>query len=363
MSTRSFTLVCVVGLIAPVAPLVAGEERGNETVIARVNGAPITREDILRLRRYFTMANPQATFDNRQILDYAINRLLWEPYLEKENLLPSGPDIQRAIQHLDAQLRQRGSTYQRWIGAHGLTHDELLPELRFELAMQRLAARLLAQLQPQEIQAEFAARPEWHDGSRVRISEIFVDTRHLANDPDKLKKAKQRIERMHEQLLEGKDFDLLGRDYSEGRVDGPVGDLGWFFRNGKPVEGPGLAAPAWPFDDPMRPARIREALQRPAADKAWRIDLGDDGERKARVEPLEESLIAAAWGLKIGEFTRPVQSTRGWHILKVTAREGAHLTFFGAKEAVSNALVRRRTEAILVKLRAGAKIEVYLDSP
>jgi parvulin-like peptidyl-prolyl isomerase len=72
--------------------------------------------------------------------------------------------------------------------------------------------------------------------------------------------------------------------------------------------------------------------------------------------------MAVAWGLKVGEFTRPIQSARGWHILKATDREGAHFTFFGARASVRNALVRRRIEGILEKLRAAAKIETYPQS-
>jgi parvulin-like peptidyl-prolyl isomerase len=65
--------------------------------------------------------------------------------------------------------------------------------------------------------------------------------------------------------------------------------------------------------------------------------------------------------MKPGEFSKPVRSARGWHILKVTDREVAYLTFQGARAAVKNALVRRRIEAILEKLRADAKIEDYLQ--
>jgi parvulin-like peptidyl-prolyl isomerase len=286
---------------------------------------------------------------------------VWEPYLEREKLLPNAADVQRAIQQLDAHLRQRGSTYPRWIGAHRLTQEEFLPEIRFELAMRRLADRTLAQLRPEEVKAEFDAHPDWYDGSRIRISEILLDTRDLANDPEKLEKAKQRIEKIHEHLRNGKDFGALASDYSDGALTTRGGDLGWFLRRGEAADEP-LGVATWPFEGPTRRRRGLQALREPLTREAGPIISGIETPRRVRVEGLDEPLVAAAWGLKAGEFTKPIQSARGWHILKVTDREGPYFTFLGARAIVRNALVRRWTEGLLERLRAAAKIEIYLQS-
>jgi len=361
--TRNAVLVCAaVGLVALASPLGAGEERGDDVVVAKVNGAPITRQDLLRLRRYLLIGDRQRTLDMRQVLDYAINRLLWEAYLEKGNLWPTAADVQRAIQQIDAHLRQGGVAVSglRVLSPLGLTGDELAAHVRFELAMRGLAARMQAQLRPEEIKAEFDARPEWYDGSRVRISGFCLGTRHLADQPDKLEKAKQQIEKTHEGLLKGWDFDRLARSFSDDPVDPFNRDLGWFFRSGKAAD-ESAPSPTWRFEGPAWDQRILEALREPLMKDAGPVISGTGPRRRGRVERLEEPLIAAAWTLKAGEFTRPIQSALGWHILKVTEREGGHFTFFGARHIVRDALVRRRLEAILAELRAAAKIETCLQ--
>ena len=103
----------------------------------------------------------------------------------------------------------------------------------------------------------------------------------------------------------GADFDRIARDHSEGGVGG---DRGWFTRKGSDVE---------------------------------------------------ESLIKAVWGLKVGDFTKPILGPTGWQILKVTDREPAAFTFHGCKPRIAEALTRKRLEALLAELRAAAKIETY----
>ena len=344
MFTRKMPLPCVaIGLMALVAPLGAGEQEKPDAVVAQVNGIPITRQDLSRMRRYLIMSNPQPAPDNRQILDYAINCVLWNHYTESRGLRPSGSELQRAIQWLDFRLREQGSSYQKSIAGLGLTAEEDAANLQFECAMQRLANGIWDGLTEEEVRAEFDARPEWYDGSRICLSEIFVATSNLAKDPGRLEKAKRRIQECHEQLLAGKDFGHVARDYSDGSASAAGGELGWFFRNGSPVDQPVARAPAWPFEGPRRRPRALENPREPPTTK-------------------DEVLITAAWALWRGAFTKPIQTMRGWHILKVTERDGAHFTFLGAQAAVSNALTRRRMEGILEKLRADAKIETYLQS-
>ncbi|MBM4042636.1 MAG: hypothetical protein FJ290_29460 [Planctomycetes bacterium] len=364
MLTRNVSVVwAIVGLMTLAAPLGAGEPRAGAEVVAKVDDVVITRDDVALARRFLTIANPELTFNNRQIIEHLIDRVLWQRYIAKQGLRPSAAVLQRAIQAVDDKLRQQGSTYQKSLAALGLTAEEDAANLSFELAMERLGKAILAELRQEEIKAEFDARPEWYDGSRVRISEICLDTRDFAHDPDRLRKAKERIGKIHE-MLQGGDFDRLARDYSDGRAGVAGGDLGWFLRNGKPLE-EHVVAPTWPFESPMRMPCVLRSLREPVAMEAGPMNerFGLGAPRPARAEPMDEALIAAAWGLKVGEFTKPIQSARGWHILKVTEREPAYSTFQGTRAAVRNALARRRIEAILKELRAKAKIETFLQVP
>lgn len=281
----------------------------KEDIAAKVDDIFITRIDLEAARRLAALNNPQVTLNNRQIVDQLITRVLWSRHLEKSNLRPSAADIQQAVARLDAQLRQRGITYENFLNATGIPAEVHLAAVGYDLAMQQLVESIQAKLKPEEIKAEFDAHTDWYDGSRIRLSMIFVDTSGVANDPKELEKRKERVEKVHAQLIAGKDFDLMARDYSDGAASGTGGDRGWFARKGADVD---------------------------------------------------EPLLAATWTLKVGDFTKPMQGPRGWHILKVADRESAYFTFQGAKRTVINELTRRRLDALLEELRAAAKIETYL---
>lgn len=277
-----------------------------ESIVAKVDDIVITRDDLNLAQRQLRALNPQAPLpNNQQLVEQLIERVLWQRYFEKQGLRASGPEIQRAIQQLDAELRQRGSSYQRWIAALGLTAEEHAALISFDLSSARLRERIRGEMQEEEIKREFDAHPEWYDGSRIRVSQIFINTADILYDPDKLKKAKERIDKIYEELKAGKDFGKLARDYTEDRASEVDGDRGWFTRKGAEED---------------------------------------------------EPLIAAAWNLKVGEFTKPIQGARGWHILKVTDREPARFTPFGARPNVIAELIRRRIATILDELKAKATI-------
>jgi len=279
----------------------------NGDVVAKLDDINITRADLTAARRLLTLANPQATLNNKQVLEQLINRLVWSRYFQKNGLRPSPQDLQQAVAQMDKELRQRGSDYGSYLTAQGLKVEEHLALLSYDLAMQVLIRDIQARLDSAELKAEYNDHPDWYDGSRIRLSQVFIDTSRIAHDPAEMGKAKERVDQIYAKVsAPGADFDRIAHDYSEGAGGG---DRGWFTRKGADVD---------------------------------------------------ETLIKAVWGLKAGEFTRPILGPAGWQILKVTDREPAALTFHGCKPQILNELTRRRLEALLDELKATAKIELDL---
>ena len=277
--------------------------------VAKVDHTTVTRGELLRARQLMATSQRGPLPNNQQILEQLINRVLWVRHFDKQNLRPTGAQIQRAIKQLDANLRQRGLSYQRFLAARGMSAELHVGMLSYDLAMRRLVNQIAEKVTDKEIKAEYDAHPDWYDGSRIRISQIFIDTSNLGGDKKKLDDAKDRVEKLHAQIEGGKDFDRLARDFSEGAASAKGGERGWFRRKGPEVD---------------------------------------------------EPLIDAAWMLKVGEITKPIRGVRGWHVLKVAAREPAYLTFQGCKANIRQEITRRRLEAVLDDLKAAAKIERLL---
>jgi parvulin-like peptidyl-prolyl isomerase len=277
----------------------------KEDAVAKVDDIVLGRADLEGARQFFALTNPQVALSGKQVLEQVINRILWSKYFEKHNLRPTQAELQQAVAQMDQELKNRGSSYQQWLAGQRLKVEDHLGILSYDLAMRKLVADIQSKIKPEETKAEFDAHPEWYDGSKVRLSMAFVDTSNIGHDPKEMDKAKARIEQLYTKVsAPGADFDRIASDNSVGG-----GDRGLFVRKGADVD---------------------------------------------------EPLMAAAWNLKVGEITKPVQGARGWYILKVADREPPALTPHGGKQAVLNELTRKRLEAQLDELKAAAKIETYL---
>ncbi|MBM4038272.1 MAG: hypothetical protein FJ290_07150 [Planctomycetes bacterium] len=292
-----------------------GKVAAPEGWVGRVDDDYITREDLKAAQRQIAILNPNTPPPKYELLlDQLIERVLWQRYFEKQGLRATGADVTRAIQQLDNELRQRhGTTYERWIAAMRLTAEEHAGLIAFRLGFERLGQRLQGEVQEEEIKKEFEAHPEHYDGSRIRISQIFIETAEIQHEPDKLKKAKEQVDEIYAKLQGGEDFEKLARTYSDRVTSLRGGEEGWFLRKSVDQQG--------------------------------------------RIVEENEPLLKAAWALKVGEFTKPIQGSRGWHIIKVTDKEPAYLTPFGARRNVIGELVRKRVQSILDEQKAKATIE------
>jgi peptidyl-prolyl cis-trans isomerase C len=75
------------------------------------------------------------------------------------------------------------------------------------------------------------------------------------------------------------------------------------------------------------------------------------------VKPFED----AAWALKDGEISAPVQSQFGWHVIKLLEKRNKPApTFDSVKDTIVNGLVQQKMQEAITGLHKGIKIE-YVD--
>lgn len=282
----------------------------KDDAVAKVDDVVVRRSELIEERRQIAINNPRVRIPNNDvILDRLINRVLLQRYISKESLAPSGAEVQKAIRTFDARLRQRGASYEKYLEQTGLSAESHAGRIRYEMSMRKLIERIAGKVTEEQVRAEFDAHPESYDGSRVRISQIFVDTSNISHDAKKIEEAKQKIDKCYADLQAGKEFKHVASDHSEGPAAARGGDRGWFTR---------------------------------------------------KASEADEELLSNAWKLEVNKYTEPVRGSRGWHILIVADREPAHFTYFGAKRQVKQALTRNQLEGILDELKGKAKIEKKL---
>ena len=77
--------------------------------------------------------------------------------------------------------------------------------------------------------------------------------------------------------------------------------------------------------------------------------------RGQMVKPFEE----AAFTLKPGEVSKPVQSQFGWHIIRLEEKRNRPLpTFDSVKERILSSLTQKKSQEVMALLRGAAKIDV-----
>ena len=309
---RTLGLWSVLLAVALTSVALAGEEPkkdDDKAIVGKVDDKSINRGDLKTLRSlllaYGVRIQNLPNFE--QLLDQIIDRTLWEVYLEEEGLMPTGPEVERAVKAFDARLRSAGRpALQAILAHHRVGQEDFNAYVRYQGAIAKRNRQIVDKITEDQIRKEYDANPAMYDGSRIRVSQIFVSTAGLGAKPKELEDAKKKIDECYAALEAGKDFARQAEIFSEHPASAAQGgDIGWL--------------------------------------------------RRAVRDEFEE-LVAAAWGLEVGKHTKPIRTGLGWYIWKVTDKEPAYLTYFGCKKGIREALVRRKIKAMIRGFRDSATI-------
>ena len=174
-----------------------------------------------------------------------------------------------------------------------------LAYLRERALMEALFAGLTKQAA-----TEAALRETYDQAAKANKNEVEVKARHiLVPTEDDAKQAQKRVR-------DGEDFAKVATEISRD-PGSPGGDLGWFTK------------------DQMVP-----------------------------------EFATVAFDLKPNQISDPVKSQFGWHVIKVEdRREKVFPPFEQVKDQVSQYVVQRAQQDLIVKLRSAAKIERTAEAP
>jgi len=307
VSLRRWACVAGVMVVAQIAPgTAASRAEIVDRIVATIDGEPVT---LVELESFAEQARRRAGAsgeglpgtDQRALLDELVLERIIKKQIEAQGLAATDQQIDTYIRSIrerndltEAQLKQA-------LEQQGLTWEQYREQVRSDIERANLInkeIRSKVNVSPEEVERYYKAHPGEHGGAsgasvRVRLLSRLVPA---GASSDEKAAVRAEAERIHGEAASGKDFAELARQHSQG----------------------------------------------PAADEG-----GDLGE----IEPsqMQEEFATAAAGLKPGQVSPVVETTTGYHILKVEKRS----------EGKSSQPSAEATEAIREKLYREAMEERY----
>lgn len=305
---------------AEAKPMVA---KDLPAVVAKINGTPVTREELLqasqavqiRLAQQGSPANPTVGF-YRQVLDEVIGIVLLQQDAKASGVTATDQEVQQQLAARKGNFPDE-ATYKKALAQAGLTEEKLRQQMRDQIAVQKYLQNRFAQAGNVTDQAtrEFydKNKAKIQAPERVRVRHILIRFDPKGSPADK-EKAREKVTGLLKRAQEGEDFAKLASEYSE---------------------------------DPSSKARGGE------------LDWVTQGQM---VPTFEQAAFALK---KPNDLSPVVESQFGFHIIQLLEHQGAGtLPYEQVKGRIGQLLQQQQAQQQLAarvrELRSKAKVEVFL---
>jgi len=308
VSLFSLRLLCCAPLWL-IAAAHAETETVLDTVVATVNGAPITLSEIsARLRPKRTVTITQAAMDPevRYALDQRIQELLLREDAKARRLsAASQEDVEGYLGEIANRNGLDRQGLEAALNKEGLDLQTYKQRVELDILKTRLTAALARDgvgISEQDIESYIEEHPEFSEnGTKVKLRQILVafgDPADASGAARLETEALQVLERARDKLEDGEEFSKVAREFSDGTEKHDGGSLG--------------------------------------------VMLEKD---------LNPVIADAVILLKPGEVSEPVRSARGFHIFLLEDR-------FSDTNGISDSL-RSEVRAMLERQRMEERITTY----
>jgi len=290
-------------------------------VIARVNGQPIYAVELRRAEKAIMSSQPgvQIPADRQKEFDQqALNQIISAELLYQAGQKLEIKDIDKQVADKLSQSKARFPSEQEFekaIASMELSPADLTEYSRRDIVIANFIQQTIASktsVSDEETRKFYDENQDkFNQGETIRASHILIGVDAKASDAEK-KKAREKAEKLRKQLTGGADFAALAKENSTCPSSQQGGDLGYF--------GKGQMVP-----------------------------------------PFEK----AAFGLKKDEISDVVETSFGYHIIKLTDKKPAEkIAYEVAKPRIEgylkNQKISSKVSSLLEEKRKEAKIEILM---
>jgi len=242
-------------------------------VLATVDGEPITLYDVHQFSaRNIRGRQLSSQVDEQQVLEAVITEKLVQREASAKGIVVRDEDVDRYMETIKERNKINDEQLAQALANQGLTMAVYRAQIKEDIQRQQLIGREIrgkVSVTPEEVQRYYEAHhDEYSTPERTQVAHIFFRVDPSAPG-DPVAAAMAKATAVHEQLDKGADFGEMARQYSEDGSAKDGGSLGWFKKG----------------------------------------ELLEDIEKPAKT-------------LEVGQYSKPIRTRAGVHIVKVEAREG-----------------------------------------
>ena len=286
----------------------SGENPNKNSLIVTVNGRKITQEDVARRMESYKNLNIE-TLDTvrNEIVDQLITDTLLEDFIDKQGLVVSQDEIESEVSKVRKNIAGSGEmnaqSLEKILIAVGSNLDEFKKSVKHSIALEK---HFRNKLDDKTLEIFFEENKNLFNDESVRVSHILTDTNGMKTQ-EELSQALKQIKDVKIELNQGAPFEEMAKKYSHCPSAIRGGDLGYIQRKGS----------------------------------------------------FAKQFLDAAFFLKEGEVSEPVQTEYGYHLIKVTdKKEGVKVSFKEVKERVRQEALDSSILGLLDSLKKDAQIVV-----
>ncbi|OPL16253.1 MAG: hypothetical protein AVO39_06310 [delta proteobacterium MLS_D] len=301
----------------------APEKKMADKPAALVNGTMISRDtlekEVTKIRELSAMKGEQlaeSQMENmkHEVLERLINYELLCQESVKEKIPVSSEAVNRELQGLKERFPDE-DTYRNTMANMGITQAELESQIKRNLAVKNLLDKKVLStisVSGEECETFYEENPDhFKEPEQVKASHVFVAVPKDASEDDK-KEARGKIDAAGKRLEKGDDFETVAREVSQCPSSEQGGDLGFFARGN-----------------------------------------------------MDKTFEDAAFSMKPDETSPVIETSFGYHIIRVTDRKDARVVPFDeAKDTIGKHLKEQKSNKIVEEyvndLKKSAKIERFL---
>jgi len=269
----------------------AAASAGDDRVVARVGGQPVYAAEVEQQLRQVLGDAPIDPAQRPALWEAArqklIDRQLVLLALTEAGLAASKADVDLALARFEKQLQAQNRTLADHCAAVGLSVEQVRRALAWSLSWQRYCERYLT---PENLEKYFQQHRRQFDGTELRVAQIFWKL-PPESDPAARKAAFEaalgQAQEVRAAILAGRQsFAEAARQHSQAPSRSDGGDIGWIERH----------------------------------------------------RPMSEPFSQAAFRLKVGEVSEPVETPLGLHLITVLEEKPGQRTWQEAEAELREAV-------------------------